>query len=100
MNPTDDLIRAVVVAHCTVTFTVDTTFEMDFCARCLSVFRNEPVFTHEGTDWPVCPQCGHEHEDAWAWKEYSDQECANCGKEFRCVRSTIITYRTQPLGTD
>ena len=64
MNQADDLIRSVVAANAAVTFVVDTTFEMDFCTRCLELFRNEPVFTRrDGRRF--CLACASDVDMGW-----------------------------------
>ena len=50
-------------------------------------------------DSPVCPWCGHEHQDAWEWPndEHGDeQQCQNedCEKWFSYSTETSRTFST------
>ena len=51
--------------------------------------------------FPVCPYCQHVHRDAWEWGESFDggatAECEGCGREFRAVRDTHVSWRTETM---
>lgn len=53
-------------------------------------------FETEHTENPVCPFCGHEHDDAWDWggRDIGDYVCNNCEKIFKYVRHIEIYYYT------
>jgi len=57
-----------------------------------------PINT-EHTQNIICPYCGHEDEESWAW-EYGHEElsgygiCPSCGKEFKIERTTPLPYYT------
>ena len=51
---------------------------------------------HDGTFSPVCPHCGHEHQDAWEWKgDEGEQDCWSCGRCFSYHRMISVEYSTQ-----
>ena len=43
---------------------------------------------------PICPHCGHQHNDAFEWADDGEHECYGCGKPFWCHRDIEITYTT------
>ena len=51
---------------------------------------------------PVCPHCGHAHDDAWEWSfdpsgdgTSRGCECERCGEEFDCDRVVDVSYTTR-----
>lgn len=45
---------------------------------------------------PVCPWCGHRHQDAWEWDADSeDTECDSCEREFHYERVVTVKYTTK-----
>jgi hypothetical protein len=66
---------------------------------------NEPAMPDFKTDYqsrPVCPHCGHVHQDAWEW-DFGGAEgdrdcfCGRCEKPFRCSRTIVVEYSTKPV---
>ena len=52
---------------------------------------------------PVCPHCGHEHDDAWEWNfgnglegTSEARQCYRCDGEFDCERVVYVSYTTKP----
>jgi transposase-like protein len=50
----------------------------------------------EGTQLPVCPYCGNEHENYF---EFQDglHTCGACGKEFDVESETTVTFTTRKI---
>lgn len=50
---------------------------------------------------PVCPHCGHVHQNAWEWPfdigEELEHECGRCGEPFVCERQVEVTYSTRKV---
>ena len=47
---------------------------------------------------PVCPYCGHEHQDAWEWRsDSSEVNCGNCDTEFHYERIITVEYTTKKI---
>jgi hypothetical protein len=51
---------------------------------------------------PVCPHCGHKHDDAWEWNFgqgldgfIDGRECDYCGGVFTCERVVDVNYTTK-----
>jgi hypothetical protein len=51
---------------------------------------------------PVCPHCGHRHDDAWEWNfgaglegDSTDRYCDSCGGMFDCSREVTVYYTTR-----
>ena len=47
---------------------------------------------------PVCPYCGHEHDDAEGWEvdeHDTEVECESCEKLFICTRIVSVDYCTK-----
>lgn len=51
-----------------------------------------------GTDFPVCPHCGYEDQDAWEMdldEDFTDgYECASCEGAMLIKRNVYVTYTT------
>jgi len=53
-----------------------------------------------GTNLPICPHCGHDHQDSYfefnlQMEHWGTWECDFCGKEFRVMMETV--YSTEIL---
>ncbi len=53
---------------------------------------------------PVCPHCGHQHNDAWEWNfgpgldgDSEGRDCYECGEAFDCRRVVDVSYTTKPV---
>ncbi len=46
------------------------------------------------TNYPVCPYCGHEHDDYVYAEGSEDYDCEACGEEFSIEPDVEITYTT------
>jgi transposase-like protein len=53
---------------------------------------------HTLTNEPVCPWCGHAHQDAFEWGVRSDEGnhiCDKCHRRFHWERDISVTYDTE-----
>jgi hypothetical protein len=49
-------------------------------------------------DEPVCPYCGHVHEDVESPKHWEGKcECSECGKFFDCELEYSVTYSSTQM---
>ena len=67
-------------------------------------FGSGPVeIDTEHRDWPVCPYCGHVHDDAWEWnfgpglEGDTEVECHHCNRTFYVERCVTVTYSTRGM---
>jgi transposase-like protein len=49
------------------------------------------------TDVPVCPHCGHRHEDYIDFVEGAEFDCSMCGKTFLCDCETEVYFTTSKV---
>ena len=54
--------------------------------------------------FPVCPSCGHRHDNAFEWdfgpywEGDTEHDCDNCGKPMSCERIVTVEYTTKAKG--
>lgn len=59
----------------------------------------EPIET-SCTDDPVCPYCGHVHQDSWEWDgAEGEHACDDCGEKFRWYSEVSRTWDTERFPT-
>ncbi len=52
---------------------------------------------------PVCPYCGHKHNDSWEWNfgagldGDAEHDCDSCGEPFFVRRIVTVDYTTRKL---
>lgn len=58
-----------------------------------------------GTTLPICPHCGHDHQDSYLefsllMNNWGTRECDFCGQEFRVMMETVYSTKiiSQNLG--
>lgn len=57
----------------------------------------------EQTEYPVCPYCGNEYEDAWELgltneTPKAEIDCPDCGEQYDVNGEVTIEYTTKPKG--
>jgi hypothetical protein len=52
---------------------------------------------HDCTGEPVCPHCGHAHQDAFEWSDEGTRNCHKCRKPFKWEREVEVTYSTEAV---
>lgn len=54
----------------------------------------------DGTDKPVCPHCGHEHQEDYEFSHDGEWSCEKCGSDFMLRRDEHVTFTTWVPGED
>jgi hypothetical protein len=52
---------------------------------------------HDCTWEPVCPRCGHAHQDAFEWSDTGTRNCHKCRKPFKWEREVEVSYSTEAV---